>query len=383
MADSSRPPVTQADIAKLCGVSKVTVSKALRDDPKISQATRDRIKATAEELGYERDARISELMSHMANRLRRPNHDEVIGYIYNGLDYEKRPGHYRFMQKAAAHAERLGYKITPFHLNDRDGYTNKRLAQVLISRGIRGLIFAPLSIHRRYTTPDLPWENFASVGFGQSLHELKVPRFDWNYRRAVRQLIKRLQNYGYRRIGILVSHEYDRNINHPIEAEAHLHYYHTPSKDRVLPLISDAIKDDAEAKKVIPEWAKRQRPEVFICSMPNYARIRRLGLMPPDIAYACWSMDYEHMIKDSIAWKTKREVIKSDFQDWEKYLADYPDISGMVPNEDALAEQIVSQLISRLYHRQFGLPVETSLTLIEQTWHEGETAPRKSAKAVK
>lgn len=378
MADFSSPrPITQADIAAACGVSKVTVSKALRDDPKISQATRERVKATAKKLGYKPDTRLSELMSHMANRFRRTAPDEVIGYLHNNLDYEKRPGHYRFMQTAAAHAEQLGYKISPFYLHERDGYSNKRLAQVLHSRGIRGLILSPINLSAEASVPALPWEEFASVGFGQSLPELKVPRFDWNYRRAVRHLVHRLHDYGYRRIGIIVSHEYDRNINHPIEAEAHLHYHHTSAKDRVLPLISDDIKEDAKATKVIPQWAKRQRPEVFICSMPNYARIRRLGLLPPDTAYACWSLDYEHMIKDNLAWKRTHERGEPDFDAWKKHLADYPDISGMVPNEDALAEQVVSQLVSRLYHRQLGLPEETSLTLIEQKWHEGETAPPK------
>lgn len=46
-------PVTLKDIADYCGVSKCTVSLALRDRPPISQETRETILAAAQRLGYE------------------------------------------------------------------------------------------------------------------------------------------------------------------------------------------------------------------------------------------------------------------------------------------------------------------------------------------
>lgn len=50
----SRPPVSlqMADIAKLAGVSKSTVSRALKNSPLIAQETRDRIHRLAKEAGY-------------------------------------------------------------------------------------------------------------------------------------------------------------------------------------------------------------------------------------------------------------------------------------------------------------------------------------------
>ena len=40
------------DIAKLCGVSVATVSKALNDYSDVGEATKERIRAVAEEQGY-------------------------------------------------------------------------------------------------------------------------------------------------------------------------------------------------------------------------------------------------------------------------------------------------------------------------------------------
>jgi LacI family transcriptional regulator len=43
---------TSHDVARLAGVSQPTVSRALRGDPRVTQATRDRVRQAATELGY-------------------------------------------------------------------------------------------------------------------------------------------------------------------------------------------------------------------------------------------------------------------------------------------------------------------------------------------
>ncbi len=48
--------VRLVDIAKRVGVSVMTVSKALRDQPDVSAATKTRIKQIAKEMGYVPDS---------------------------------------------------------------------------------------------------------------------------------------------------------------------------------------------------------------------------------------------------------------------------------------------------------------------------------------
>lgn len=50
MADSGR--VTLSDIAERLGLTKVSISKALRDHPDISAETKERVRETAQEMGY-------------------------------------------------------------------------------------------------------------------------------------------------------------------------------------------------------------------------------------------------------------------------------------------------------------------------------------------
>jgi len=47
-----RAPVTSHDVARAAGLSQSTVSRALRDDPRVAPATRERVRAVATSLGY-------------------------------------------------------------------------------------------------------------------------------------------------------------------------------------------------------------------------------------------------------------------------------------------------------------------------------------------
>ena len=44
--------VTSHDVARLAGVSQPTVSRALRDNPKVSEETKQRVRDAAKALGY-------------------------------------------------------------------------------------------------------------------------------------------------------------------------------------------------------------------------------------------------------------------------------------------------------------------------------------------
>jgi LacI family transcriptional regulator len=47
-------PVSMQDVARACGVSKNTVSQALRNSPQISEGMRTKITETAKHMGYQK-----------------------------------------------------------------------------------------------------------------------------------------------------------------------------------------------------------------------------------------------------------------------------------------------------------------------------------------
>src|SRR4029077_14781695 len=60
--------VRMAEIAQRLGVASSTISRALRNDPRISEALRKQVRRVADELGYQPNPLVSALM---ANRRRR------------------------------------------------------------------------------------------------------------------------------------------------------------------------------------------------------------------------------------------------------------------------------------------------------------------------
>jgi DNA-binding LacI/PurR family transcriptional regulator len=61
--------MTMADVAALAGVSKITVSRALRDSPLVREAVRERIKALSAEHGYRLNAAARSLRTRRANSI--------------------------------------------------------------------------------------------------------------------------------------------------------------------------------------------------------------------------------------------------------------------------------------------------------------------------
>ena len=71
-------PITIIDIAKLLGISKSTVSRALNNHPDISQATKDAVHSLAEGLKY--------IPNTVASSLRHKK-SKVIGLIVPQISY--------------------------------------------------------------------------------------------------------------------------------------------------------------------------------------------------------------------------------------------------------------------------------------------------------
>ncbi len=84
-------PVTSHDVARLAGVSQPTVSRALRQDSQVSEATRRRVRAAAEQLGYvpsERGRSLSTRSTRqiaMVADLDNPLYPQLVGPLHDAF----------------------------------------------------------------------------------------------------------------------------------------------------------------------------------------------------------------------------------------------------------------------------------------------------------
>jgi LacI family transcriptional regulator len=86
-------PVTSHDVARLVGVSQPTVSRALRDDPRVAEATRRRVRRAADALGYvpstrgrSLSTRVTGQVGVVVSELANPFYMETIAHLYDALD---------------------------------------------------------------------------------------------------------------------------------------------------------------------------------------------------------------------------------------------------------------------------------------------------------
>lgn len=154
--------VTLADIAKKCGVSVNTVSHALKDKPDISKKTTERIKKTAEKMGYIQNASASFLRSGFSKSIA-----IIVGDISNP--------HFSIMIKEMEQAARTeGY--TCFVLNtDENEDLEKEAIVAAISKNVDGIVICPT----QKSTKNIEFIKKSGVPF--TLIGRKFENLDTNY----------------------------------------------------------------------------------------------------------------------------------------------------------------------------------------------------------
>jgi LacI family transcriptional regulator len=148
--------VTSHDVARLAGVSQATVSRALRDDTRVTARTKQRVRDAAEALGYVRSelgrglstrathrvALVAELENTLYHQLMAPIHDELLDRGYRMTLLAERGNSTlaerlldRSVDGAILMTTRLGSPL-PYELSRRD------LPFVLLNR-VGGLVDGP------------------------------------------------------------------------------------------------------------------------------------------------------------------------------------------------------------------------------------------------
>lgn len=140
--------ISLRDLARMAKVSHATVSLALRNSPDVAAATRERIEQLARACGYQPDPMLRALAEYRRDKTAPPYQSTLawINYYQNPADADC-VGDFRLHREGAEErARELGYKLELF-TPCRDRLTAPQLGKILQTRGIQGLLFAPLPKH--------------------------------------------------------------------------------------------------------------------------------------------------------------------------------------------------------------------------------------------
>lgn len=149
-------------IAEKAGVSRATVSRALRNHSQLPRSTCERIQSLAEEMGWRPDPEASRLM-HYLRETREKKSESTLAILNDHphrKDLYKDPYTAMLLQSAKKRADILGFRMDEIWLRE-PGLTARRTTGILRNRGITGVLIPP------EVDPlpciELDWSAFSSV----------------------------------------------------------------------------------------------------------------------------------------------------------------------------------------------------------------------------
>lgn len=248
----NKASITIHDIARELNISASTVSRALNDNPRISQATRDRIKSIAAEMGYQPNTIASNLRNQKTN---------TIGIVVPLIN---RHFFSTFISGVEEIAFQSGYNVIISQSNDLLEKEQK-IVQSLFSNRVDGLI-ASLSMQTDrfdhfmlFSNKNIPIVFFDRVVPELESHKIVVDDFQVGV-----QATEHLISQGYRRIahlaGPTVLHTYrDRMLGY----RAALEKNNLPIDDDLIICNRLTRMDGQEAIKKL--LALPQPPDAVFC----------------------------------------------------------------------------------------------------------------------
>lgn len=245
-------------IAAAAGVSVMTVSRALRNSPLITDAVKRLVKETARKLGYRPDAQIAKLMSHIRQR-HKPALAASLAAITSIDEADEPHGLTKTRLNAQMRAEELGYRLEVFRV-ETPAQFNRQLQRTLSNRGIEGVLL--LQMHARTDMADfLNWDKFSTVVASASVTGPDFPRIGINHFHNAGILCAQLAAKGCKRIGFVGSETFDVRTGHAFVsavARQNMAGGITP----LSPLLVAGSEYPAEGE--FTRWLKREKPDAII-----------------------------------------------------------------------------------------------------------------------
>lgn len=333
---------TQRDVAAHLGISHATVSRALRNDPRITEAVRQRVRQAARKLGYRRDPKLAELMTHLRGSKRRAFYG-TLAWI---TDLDPSSEYHRWLQNfnfgpAFERADELGYKLEPFtRVTPADA---PHLAHTLEARGIRGIA---LMFFFRPVNPDewrWDWDRFALVYSGTIPTRPSFDMVDADYFANCLLLYKTLAEHGYRRIGVATELNIEQSLNHTLSAAGDLFARLHPDHPMFEPCLPAKLSE--AAVPIIQKWIKRHRVDCVVSSAHGMRELlETCGYrLPDDIGLAFPAVNPN--------------------DDW----------SGVDQRDRLIAYGVVETLVASVEQGRSGIPACPRRILLPGVWHPGAT----------
>lgn len=334
-------------IATRAGVSRMTVSRILRQQPGASPQLREKVLSIARELGYRPNPLITALMTNLRAKRSRPSTGAgtVLAFIERADQLsDARDEHFSGATRAA---EEQGYKLEPFIIG-KAGLRAEHLNRILRARNIHGVLIAPLP--EGHGSFSLNWTELCVVAIEYTFVHPDFDRVVHDSYSAMRLLLSQCRERGCRRLGLLLT----KNGRERTEGLNEAAYWLEQKEDRFFASIPPLILDKWNSTHV-STWMKHHRPEAIVTSNIPFDPLRKF------------------LATSRRSQTTPISLLNINSLD--------PDISGIAQNNTFMGATAARLLIDKMNRNDRGIPTTAQTVLIPGKWVEGSTfrvsSPRK------
>ncbi len=336
-SESSR--VSMRDLAREVGVSVSAVSLALRNSPKVSKRRREEIQQAAERIGYVKDGRVAELMEHMRT-FRSKERMSTIAVIISDIHKSELKSYPRMVsltRGVEAEAKKNGYGVDFMYLKDL-GVSLKRLRDILVARGIKGVVVMPFQTGVGKFEMDI--SGFCVSTPGYSIITPTINRACPDYLQMMDELLERVCRLGYKRVGFIMTYA-SGGIGHKLYSSSFLFYSTLIDESLRIPILR---RRDVGVVG-IQKWMDKYKPDVVVSSGMVYRILENLGYrMPESMGFASLELseDHEHA-------------------------------SGVDHRHDLVGSEALKLTFSDINLNHSGVPENPKVVLVDSHFREGNT----------
>lgn len=336
-------------IADAAGVTRATVSLALRDSPRISKEVRERIHKLAQELNYRPNPMVGSLMAYLRTA-QDPKYCGNIGFVTgfkSENDWRTWGSYSQYYAGAESRLDELGFKLEHFWLRE-PGMTAQKLSRILSLRGIEGVIIGPLPNPKAHLS--LNFGPFSSVALGYSMWRPALHRVCNHQFHAMLTALSAIKHRGYSHAGVAISALDNERVGFNWLAGSFVAQDHFRDSFRV-----SIFAEGEWTEERFKRWFETTRPQVIVASTLEVWK---------------WAQRLEVSIPEEVG-----------FVDLDCYNSRQFNVSGVDQKPfqmGAIAGEIIA---TQIQHNQRGIPGNPRITLVEGSWFDGGTLLKKSKRS--
>ena len=337
-------------LAHAAGVSKATVSLALRDSPRIRPEVRRRIQQLATEAGYRPNALVANLLAQLRSS-KTSTYQSTLGLLCVGKDQsmlQTIPTFRSWIAGCRARALEQGYGFDEFWAYE-PGIPPARLVQILDTRNIRGLAVIGFyesggALAREF---DPIWKRSATVALGNRPTSPAIHFVSNDQYVTVSEAVRHLAKLGYRRPGLCVAPRVDDTVENKFTSGFWVAQHRLPPEDRL-----PAFEYQPGEREHFVQWVRQHRPDVILTV---HVEIRE------------WLAALGYDVPGDIGLMHLDKTVESD--DW----------AGMQQNSELIGRSAMDMIIGQLHRNESGVPSFQKCMLINSTWSPGATVRPQAA----